>query len=206
MDSTQMAWRNHYCRRWARREKIDDEPNNVVVRALRYVRGGRALDLGAGAGRDSLYLARNGFEVTAVDMACSGIGRMNAVASNESLPLRAIIGDISDFECASQLSLIVSVLVLNHMPDAAARSLIERIKLHVTDGGVCVVSTITKDSESYRLKPGRGLFYPGPGELRELFQGWEILEYAEHNVPVSAGEWLARPIENTETELIARKI
>jgi len=155
VNTTQIAWRNHYCRRWTRHDKIDVDSNAVVARAVTYRRGGKALDLGAGAGRDAVYLARTGFKVTAIDMTCSGVDRMNTVASEDHLSLAAILGDVSEFEFTRQFDLIVSVLVLNHLSSAAARSLVDRMKSHVRVGGICDSSTRTLVSFEKCSKAGK---------------------------------------------------
>ncbi len=41
--------------------------HSEVLEAMQTVRPGRALDLGCGQGRNALFLAKQGFEVTAVD-------------------------------------------------------------------------------------------------------------------------------------------
>lgn len=47
------------------------EPTPVVKKVLEHITYGKVLDLGAGEGRNSLFLAENGFEVTAIDNARS---------------------------------------------------------------------------------------------------------------------------------------
>ena len=46
---------------------------------------GRALDLACGAGRNSLFLARHGFEVTGIDVSSEGLKRAAASAAREGL-------------------------------------------------------------------------------------------------------------------------
>ncbi|HEU5379412.1 MAG TPA: class I SAM-dependent methyltransferase [Ktedonobacteraceae bacterium] len=57
-------------------------PSSTVVRLLRYLKdknvqaGRRALDIGCGAGRNSFYLAENGYEVTAIDFARAALDHL----------------------------------------------------------------------------------------------------------------------------------
>mgnify|MGYP000353093694 CR=1 FL=1 len=55
---------------------------------------GRLLDLGCGQGRDAVALAKLGYEVTGIDSSKVGIDQLNAVARNEHLTLRGVVGDI----------------------------------------------------------------------------------------------------------------
>ncbi len=52
------------------------EPDAALVELVGGLRPGRALDLGAGKGRNSLWLARQGWQVTAVDLAEVALGRL----------------------------------------------------------------------------------------------------------------------------------
>ena len=56
---------------------------------------GRALDLGCGAGRNSVYLARHGWDVTGVDFVEHAITRARARAVAEGLQVRFVHGDIT---------------------------------------------------------------------------------------------------------------
>lgn len=59
-----------------------------------YPKNGKVLDLGCGQGRDSIPLARLGFDVTGVDNSKVGIEQMNQIAKTENLKLNGIITDI----------------------------------------------------------------------------------------------------------------
>jgi SAM-dependent methyltransferase len=56
---------------------------------------GRALDLGCGTGRNSIYLARHGWEVTGVDMVGHAIARAKERAATEDVPVDLICGDVT---------------------------------------------------------------------------------------------------------------
>ncbi|MEU6239070.1 class I SAM-dependent methyltransferase, partial [Kitasatospora sp. NPDC047058] len=51
------------------------EPNRWVVRELAGLTPGRALDLAAGEGRNSIWLARQGWRVTGLDFSAAGLRR-----------------------------------------------------------------------------------------------------------------------------------
>ena len=56
------------------------------------------MDLGCGQGRDSIPLARLGFEVMGIDNSKVGIAQMNLISKNESLKLNGVTADIFDFD------------------------------------------------------------------------------------------------------------
>ena len=58
---------------------------------------GKLLDLGCGQGRDSIALARLGYEVTGIDYSKVGIEQLNKIANKENLPLKGILDNIYDY-------------------------------------------------------------------------------------------------------------
>jgi 2-polyprenyl-3-methyl-5-hydroxy-6-metoxy-1,4-benzoquinol methylase len=56
---------------------------------------GRALDVGCGTGRDAVYLARRGWQVTAVDFADAAIAKARQRAADEGVQVRWVAGDVS---------------------------------------------------------------------------------------------------------------
>ena len=56
-------------------------PNQFVEAELTDLRPGRALDLAAGEGRNAIWLARHGWQVTAVDFAQAGLDKGKTIAA-----------------------------------------------------------------------------------------------------------------------------
>jgi SAM-dependent methyltransferase len=56
---------------------------------------GRALDVGCGTGRDAVYLAKRGWQVTAVDIVADAIGKARQRAAQEGVQVQWIAGDVS---------------------------------------------------------------------------------------------------------------
>ncbi|MFY1636856.1 SAM-dependent methyltransferase [Solwaraspora sp. WMMB335] len=55
-------------------------PNPLLVETAEALTPGSALDLGCGAGGDAIWLARRGWQVTAVDISATAVGRVEAAA------------------------------------------------------------------------------------------------------------------------------
>ncbi|MGB1204407.1 MAG: methyltransferase domain-containing protein [Chitinophagales bacterium] len=62
-----------------------------------YETKGKILDLGCGQGRDSIPLARLGFEVLGLDNSKIGIDQMNRISKAENLSLKGMVTDIFSF-------------------------------------------------------------------------------------------------------------
>jgi SAM-dependent methyltransferase len=65
------------------------------------LRPGRALDLGCGAGRNTLYLARQGWDVTGIDMLGPAVEKARAKAVGDATTARFLQGDVTELAQAS---------------------------------------------------------------------------------------------------------
>ncbi len=65
-----------------------------LLASLGEAAGGTALDVGAGLGRNTLYLARRGFSVDAVDLTPAFCAKLEAAVVTEQLPVRVLCEDI----------------------------------------------------------------------------------------------------------------
>ncbi len=68
-------------------------PNGTLVQEVGDLPVGRALDVGAGEGGDALWLVQQGWDVTATDIATSGLSRLASQAEAEGLALRCLATD-----------------------------------------------------------------------------------------------------------------
>lgn len=87
---------------WDRRYEGADrlfsaEPDGELVFRARTLRAGRAIDLGAGEGRNSVWLARAGWEVTAIDFSGVALGRLRERAADEGLAIEAVECEIERY-------------------------------------------------------------------------------------------------------------
>jgi SAM-dependent methyltransferase len=101
---------------------------------------GEALDLGCGQGRDSLYLARVGYQVTSVDGSPSAIAQLLERAGG--LALRGEVGDIRDYVLDRPYDLVLLDMVLHFLDNPKDTvALLERIDRSIRqDGLLCVVT------------------------------------------------------------------
>ena len=90
----------------------------------------KALDIGAGNGRDSRYLAKLGFEVTAIDISEASAGHLG-----EHEFIRFVCGDICHFSL-ERYHLINASLVLPFIPQDSFRELWPRLLEALEPGGV----------------------------------------------------------------------
>lgn len=92
-------------RRYAEAEMVwSAGPNQFVEQELDGLRPGRAVDLAAGEGRNSLWLAERGWRVTAVDFSAAGLatGRRLVAARPAALPITWVHEDVLTWSAGTE--------------------------------------------------------------------------------------------------------
>ena len=83
---------------------------------------GRALDVGCGTGRDAVYLAKRGWQVTAVDLVPRALEKARQRAGGEGVEVRWITGDAGDLGALGLepgYTLLFDLGCLHGLPDPA---------------------------------------------------------------------------------------
>ena len=194
MDDPRTTWNS----RW--REKADDSwvPDPWLLRVRPMLPYGRALDIACGRGRNALYLAEQGMSVTALDVSEEALAQLAAEAARRNLPVETRRVDL---EATPQLSVNAYDLVLEFF--YLHRPLLPQLLEAVRPGGVVVLRTFSR-AGSFSGGPDNPDFVLRPGELLEIFAGWEILLHEEGMEPSRKGGSLAgivarRPAPAAET-------
>lgn len=83
--------------RYGEREQIwSGRPNDALVDTMSGRPPGRALDLGCGEGGDTVWLASQGWEVTAVDISTTAVDRARARAAASGISTRQVTWVVED--------------------------------------------------------------------------------------------------------------
>ncbi len=73
------------------------EPDETLVELVSSLSPGTAVDLGAGEGRNSLWLARQGWDVVAVDASRVALDRLSQGAADDDLAGHTVVGDLVSY-------------------------------------------------------------------------------------------------------------
>jgi SAM-dependent methyltransferase len=87
---------------------------------------GRALDIGCGSGRDAVYLAKHGWEVTGVDFAETALNAARQRAQEAGVGAQWLRGDVSDLRAlglTAGFELLYDFGCMHLLPDQARRRL-----------------------------------------------------------------------------------
>jgi SAM-dependent methyltransferase len=136
---------------------------------------GLALDLGAGEGRNSFYLARRGFTVDALDVSPRAVRELQVMARRYPLPVTAQQRDIRDLHGLSgPYDLIVADTVLCHLQLAEAREAALQIISLMCPGGWLYASAFATDD------PRESEFAPLVQTYFEVAGFCELFREVEH--------------------------
>ncbi len=177
--------RNIWNRKWREKSAEPLIPDAWLMKVLGQLPAGRALDLACGRGRNALFLAAQGWQVTGVDISEAGLEQLRQTALEQGVKLDL---HLIDLERSPQLPTGQFDLVLDFF--YLQRSLFAPLKEAVRPGGMAVVRTFTTAGD-FPGGPGNPRFVLRPGELLEVFADWEILIHEEGREPARKGGGLA---------------
>lgn len=124
---------------------------------------GRALDLGAGAGRDTLELARAGLDVLAVDRSQRGLELISHRAQQAGVAQRVTTqaSDVRELQLPPDTFVFISATtVLDHIPMAAAQTLWQQIVAGLQADGAMYIEVHTTDDPGSASGAGAGRAAP----------------------------------------------
>ncbi|MDR3701338.1 MAG: methyltransferase domain-containing protein [Candidatus Sulfopaludibacter sp.] len=151
-------WEEHY----RNRANADLSPDALVAEAAEWLPPGGALDLACGTGRHALYLAKLGWQVTAVDASAVALDLLRRNVGGLPVDVRRADLERCEFTIGPEsYDLICDFLYLQ-------RSLFPAIREGIRPGGLFL--------GAMRLD---GTFRIEPGELRREFAAWKIVYYSE---------------------------
>ena len=160
------GWEQRYTTRERPAEDFAREPNPLVVEVAKHLTPGAALDLASGTGRNSLWLAEQGWRVTAVDGAPTSIEILRSRASERGLAVETRVADLEKGEYRIESSTWNLVIISYYLE----RSLFEPAKRGVAPGGILLaIVHVAEPGEApteHRVRPG---------ELENYFHGWNVL-------------------------------
>lgn len=153
--------------------------HSEVLSAARVITPGKALDLGCGNGRNSLYLAANGFDVTAWDRNNMSIENLRRIAAAEGLDsvLHSDIVNLDTVKFDGEYDFILSTVVMMFLQPQTIPGLIGNMQRTTCRGGYNLI-VAAMDTEDFPCTVGFPFAFRA-GELRNYYEGWELVKYNE---------------------------
>ena len=179
--------------------------HSEVLHAATLIAPGKALDLGCGNGRNSLYLAANGFDVTAWDKNPASISNLERIRQAEGLEnLRTAIKDLNALSFDGEYDFILSTVVMMFLEAKTIPGLIANMQRCTRPGGYNLI-VAAMDTDDFPCTVGFPFAFK-PEELRNYYSGWTLLKYNEDVGELHRTDANGKRIKLRFATMLARKL
>ena len=180
--------------RYAQKELVwTAEPNRRFAAEVEGLEPGRALDLACGEGRNAVWLAERGWQVTGVDFSDVALAKAAELAASRGVEVDWLVADVLDYRPEARAFDLVAVLYLQLPRDELLHAL-ESAAGAVAPGGTLLVL----GHDTTNLAHGHG----GPKDASVLYTAADVVpalrdlvvqraEAVERTVPLADGEAVA---------------
>ncbi|MCA1063935.1 class I SAM-dependent methyltransferase [Rossellomorea sp. AcN35-11] len=182
------------------------EPDEGFVNGLKKleIKRGKAIDLGAGEGGNSFWLAKEGFDVVSIDLAPTAVQFIRSEAKRRSYRIHAEVGNIVSYESNETFDL--ALLSYVHLPKEERLKLFSKINSLLKDDGVFIYLGFFKDRHSTPEGASPEEF-PSSKQVAEEwlgFNGVQLLEQQDEvkTIPIGHQEG---SFEGVTTKVIVKK-
>ncbi|MBD1860040.1 MULTISPECIES: class I SAM-dependent methyltransferase [Leptolyngbya] len=149
-------------------------PNDFLVEVVQQIPKGQVLCLADGEGRNGVYLAQQGYQVTAVDASSVGLEKARKLSAERSVEIETIIADLAEFPIQpNSWNAIVSIFC--HLPPIVRAHVHRQVVSGLRSGGVFVLEAYTP--RQLQFKTGGPPTAELTVELTVLQQELEGLEF-----------------------------
>ncbi len=141
---------------WDERYSTEDyaygtEPNGFLEANFKWIPKGKVLSLAEGEGRNAVFLAKQGYDVTAVDSSQVGLNKAGKLAEENGVVVELVQADLADYDLGeNKWDGIVSIFC--PLPSTIRKSLYKKIEVALRQNGVFLLEAYTPD----QLKHGTG--------------------------------------------------
>jgi len=156
------------------------QPNALLVSTVEGRKPGRALDIGMGQGRNSVFLALKGWDVTGFDLSDEGVAVARRNADRAGVKINAIVGTEDKFDYGTERWDLI-VFVYEPFPITTS-SYVERLRRSLRSGGIIVIEGFGED-ETAKDRPTTAI---DPRRLLAAFNDFRLLNYQD---VVASPDW-----------------
>lgn len=167
----------------------DKENDFLREQAGRLPPASRVLSLGEGEGRNALFLARQGHQLTTVDASHAGLAKLLARAAAANVDITAVLADLTRYQPAeNQFDAVVSIFC--HLPSPLRREVMRKTIAALKPGGLLLMEGYTPRQLAYGTGgPKDTDMLLEPVIIREELDGLSLLHFEEKVRDVSEGSY-----------------
>lgn len=117
-------------------------PNDFLRDNAARIPKGRVLCIADGEGRNGVWLAEQGYDVTSVDLSVVGLEKAQKLAASRNVNIITVQADLSEYEIQPE-SWAGVVAIFSHLPAAVRHHLYPRVVAGLHSGGVLLLELYT---------------------------------------------------------------
>ncbi len=170
------------------------EPNIFLVEFTQNLSPGTALDLGSGEGRNAIWLASMGWEVTASDFSKIGIEKTIQRANLEGVQLKTVVQDAANFKTEEPFDLVI-MMYLHTEPSTRSKIFKSAFEALKPGGYILIVGHDVDNLEHGYGGPQKLEFLWSPQILSELLPGIDFEFNGKRNRPVTTDSGIKNAID-----------
>lgn len=143
------------------------DANDFLVATAPGIPGGPVLCMAAGEGRNAVYLAQRGHDVTAVDLSKVGLEKTAALAEERGVDVDCVVADLADYELGEDKWAGVTA-IWAHTPADVRKAIHGKLATALKPGGVFILEAYRP--QQLELKTGGppvSMFMPTLSDLKE---------------------------------------
>jgi len=126
-----------------------ENPNEFVKHELQKIKPGKALFPAEGEGRNAVYTATLGWEVTAFDPSTEGKRKAELLADNNNVSIEYIIAGYENIELP-KAHFDCLILVFAHVPSAIRPGIHKKLSSFLKPGGNLILEAFSKEQINYK--------------------------------------------------------
>jgi len=187
------------------------QPSSMCLKVLEIIppiaeRQLKVIDIGCGEGKDAVFFARCGYDVSAFDISDAGLDKLKRLADNANVHVRTFKADMLDYRLDEKYDIIYSSGVLHYIKSALRVEIMENYKTHIYENGIVALQVFVKKPfilpEPDREKSSHVTSWKS-GELFSYFHNWYIEECTENVFDCNSS---GVPHKHADNRLFARNI
>lgn len=150
---------------------FNTDPNAFLVEMTKGLKPGRSLDVGMGQGRNTIYLAQQGWDSNGFDPADRAVAAAQEQAGKAGVKITTTIARAEDFDWGTSKW---DLIVLSYV---GAREFVENVRRSLRPGGMVIVEGFHRDAT--KAQPIGGSVVFDSDELPKIFTGFRVVRYEE---------------------------